>query len=36
MQSLVKLILNSLDGECLRKDVLESYQCKYEMWMQTE
>ena len=36
MQLLVKLIVNSLYGEFLRKDILESYQCKSEMWMQTE
>ena len=36
MQLLVKLIMNSLYGEFLRKDILESYQCKSEMWMQTE
>ena len=36
MQSLVKLIKNSLFGEILRKDILESYQCKSEMWMMTE
>ena len=36
MQLLVKLIMNALYGECLRKDILESYQCKSEMWMMTE
>ena len=36
MQLLVKLIMNSLYREFLRKDILESYQCKSEMWMQTE
>ena len=36
MQLLVKLIMNSLYGEFLRKDILESYQCKSEMWMMTE
>ena len=36
MQFLVKLIMNSLNGEFLRKDILESYQCKSEMWMMTE
>ena len=35
-QLLVKLIMNSLYGEFLRKDLLESYQCKSEMWMMTE
>ena len=36
MQLLVKLIMNALNGEFLRKDITESYQCKSEMWMQTE
>ena len=36
MQLLVKLIMNSLYGEFLRKDILESYQCKSEIWVQTE
>ena len=36
MQLLVKLIMNALYGEFLRKDILESYQCKSEMWMTTE
>ena len=36
MELLVKLIMNSLYGEFLRKDILESYQCKSEMWIQTE
>ena len=36
MQLLVKLIMNSLYEEFLRKDIIESYQCKFEMWMQTE
>ena len=36
MQLLVKLIMNSLNGEFLRKDILERYQCKSEMWMMTE
>ena len=36
MQLLVKLIMNALYGELLRKDNLESYQCKSEMWMMTE
>ena len=35
-QLLIKLIMKSLDGEFLRKDILECYQCKSEMWMQTE
>ena len=36
MQMLVKLVLNSLYGEQIRKDIEESYQCKSEMWMMTE
>ena len=36
MQLLVKLIMNALDGEFLRKYILESYKCKSEMWMMTE
>ena len=36
MQLLIKLIMNSLYGDFLRKDILESYQCKSEMWMMTE
>ena len=36
MQLLVKLIMNALYGEFLRKDIVESYQCKSEMWMMTE
>ena len=36
MQLLVKLIMNALYGEFLRKDILESYECKSEMWMMTE
>ena len=36
MQLLVKLIMNNLYGEFLQKDILESYQCKSEMWMMTE
>ena len=36
MQLLIKLIMSSLYGEFLRKDILESYQCKSEMWMTTE
>ena len=35
MQLLVKLVMNCLYGEFLRKDILESYQCKSEMWMMT-
>ena len=36
MQILVKLIMNSLYREKIRKDIEESYQCKSEMWMETE
>ena len=36
LQLLVKLIMNSLYGEFLRKDILERYQCKSELWMMTE
>ena len=36
MQFLVKLIMNALYGEFLLKDILESYQCKSEVWMMTE
>ena len=36
MQLLVKLIMNALYGEFLPKDITERYQCKSEMWMQTE
>ena len=36
MQMLVKLIMKSLYGEQIRKDIEESYQCKSEMWMMTE
>ena len=36
MQLLVKLIMNALYSEFLRKDFLESYQFKSEMWMMTE
>ena len=36
MQLLVELIMNSFFGEFLRKDILESYQYKSEMWMMTE
>ena len=28
--------MNALYGEFSRKDILESYQCKSEMWMKTE
>ena len=36
MHLLVKLIMNSLYGEQIRKDIEESCQCKSEMWMMTE
>ena len=36
MQLLVELIMNSLYGEQICKDIEESYQCKSEMWMMTE
>ena len=36
MQGLVKLILNSLFGVQIRRDINESYYCKSETWMKTE
>ena len=36
MQLLVKLLLNSLYGEQIRKDIEEKFACKSEMWMETE
>ena len=36
MQLLVKLLINSLYGEQIRKDIEENFACKSEMWMQTE
>ena len=36
MQILVKLLMNSLYGENIRKDIEEKFACKSEMWMQTE
>ena len=36
MQLLVKLIMNSLYGEFLRKDSDESFECKFEAWMMSE
>ena len=36
MQGLVKLIMNSLYGVQIRKDINESYSCKSENWMKTE
>ena len=36
MQGLVKLIMNSLYGVQIRRDINESYYCKSENWMKTE
>ena len=36
MQGLVKLIMNSLYGVQIRKDVDQSYKCKAQHWMETE
>ena len=36
MQLLVKLLMNSLYGENIRKNIEEKFACKSEMWMQTE
>ena len=36
MQMLVKLIMNSLYGEFLRKDIDESFERKSEAWMMSE
>ena len=36
MQGLVKLIMNSLCGVQIRRDISESYYCKSETWMKTE
>ena len=36
LQGLVKLIINSLYGVQIRKDLNESYYCKTENWMKTE
>ena len=36
MQLLVELLMNSLYGENIRKDIEEKLACKSEMWMQTE
>ena len=35
MQKLGKLIMNSLSGVQIRKDINESYYCKSETWMKT-
>ena len=36
LQLLVKLLMNSLYGENIRKDIEEKFACKSELWMQTE
>ena len=36
MELLVKLLMNSLYGEQIRKDIEEKFACKSEYWMQTE
>ena len=36
MQKLVILIMKSLYGVQIRKDIIELYECKSENWMQTE
>ena len=36
MQKLVKLIMNSLYGVQIRKDIDQSYKCKSQHWMETE
>ena len=36
MQLLVQLLMNSLYGENIRKDIEEKFACKSEMWMETE
>ena len=36
MQGLVKLIMNSLYGVPIRKDIDQSYKCKSQHWMETE
>ena len=36
MQLLVKLLMNSLYGENLRKEIEEKFACKSEMWIETE
>ena len=36
MQLLVKLLMNSLYGENIRKDIEEKFACKSEYWMETE
>ena len=36
MQLLVKLLMNALYGEHIRKDIEEKFTCKTELWMMTE
>ena len=36
MQGLFKLIMNSLYGVQIRKDIDQSYKCKSQHWMGTE
>ena len=36
MQGLVKLIMNSLYGVQVRKDIDQSYKCKSQHWMESE
>ena len=36
MKLLVKILMNSLYGEMIRKDIEEKFACKSEYWMQTE
>ena len=36
MQFLVKLLMNALYGEQIRKDIGEKFACKSEIWMQSE
>ena len=36
MQLQVKLLMNSLDGEQIRKDIEEKFACKSEAWMMSE
>ena len=36
MQGLVKLIMNSLYGNQIRKDIDQPYKCELQTWMETE
>ena len=36
MQGLIKLIMNSLYGVKIRRDINESYKCKSKTWMKIE